>query len=228
VKTHSLLAIAILVLLWLHINVLDTYLLVCFATAASTYLLQKVSWLLQFTYRNVGPGPSCQATILRNSHPGLGGEIIQIQVDTKRPWSVVPGQFVYLSLPRLRSLGFGFLESHPFMIAWVVENDKGHATTIMVLAQCYKGFTRRLQIANINASALVDGPYGGLEADCFTHYDKVLLMSNGIGIAAHLYTARYLLFAHNRQTARVRRLTLIWLLETQGMFTYSTHCIMLG
>jgi NAD(P)H-flavin reductase len=114
------------------------------------------------------------------------------------------------------------------MIAWVVENDKGHATTIMVLAQCYKGFTRRLQIANINASALVDGPYGGLEADCFTHYDKVLLMSNGIGIAAHLYTARYLLFAHNRQTARVRRLTLIWLLETQGMFTYSTHCIMLG
>jgi hypothetical protein len=38
-------------------------------------------------------------------------------------------------------------------------------------------------------SALIDGPYGGLEADSFTKHDKILLMSDGIGIAAHLYTA---------------------------------------
>ena len=105
------------------------------------------------------------------------------------------------------------------MIAWVSENEKGQATTIILLVQCYRGFTRRLKIANTDLPALIDGPYGGLEADSLTKYDKILLMSNGIGIAAHLYTARYLLFAHNQQTARVRRLTVVWVLETQGIFS---------
>jgi predicted ferric reductase len=225
---HSLLAVAILVLLWLHIRVLNTYMLVCFATAASTYLLQKATWLLQIVYRNVGSSPTSRATILRSSQAGHPGEIIQIQVNTKRPWSVVPGQFIYLSLPHLRSLGLGLLESHPFMIAWVSDNEKGHATTITLLVQCYKGFTRRLQIAKNDTTALVDGPYGGLVARSFSDYDKILLMSNGIGIAAHLYTARYLLLAHDRQTARVRRLTLIWLLETQGTFQRHLRSGMLG
>jgi predicted ferric reductase len=75
------------------------------------------------------------------------------------------------------------------MIAWVSENEKRHATTILLLVQCYKEFTRRLQIAKANTTALVDGPYGGLEAKSFTDYEKILLMPNGIGIAAHLYTA---------------------------------------
>jgi predicted ferric reductase len=192
--------------------------LACITTAASTYLLQKATWVLQLVYRNVGSGPTSRAIILRNVQAGPVGEIIQIQVNTKRPWNVVPGQFVYLSIPRLRSLGLGFWESHPFMVAWVSENEKGQATTIVLLVQCYRGFTRRLQIASTDMTALVDGPYGGLEANSLTAYDKVLLMSNGIGIAAHLHTARYLLFAHNRQTARVRRLTVVWVLETEGMF----------
>ena len=68
-------------------------------------------------------------------------------------------------------------------------------------------------MASTDMSALVDGLYGGLEANLFTAYDKVLLMLNGIGIAAYLHTARYLLFAHNKQTARVRRLTVVWVLE---------------
>jgi predicted ferric reductase len=90
----------------------------------------------------------------------------------------------------LRSLGLGrLLESHPSMIAWVSENEKRHATTILLLVQCYKEFTRRLQIAKANTTALVDGPYGGLEAKSFTDYEKIMLMPNGIGIAAHLYTA---------------------------------------
>jgi hypothetical protein len=95
------------------------------------------------------------------------------------------------------------LESHPFMIAWVSDNENGHATTIMLLVQRYKWFTCRLQIVKTDTSALMDGPYGDLEAKLFTNYDKVLLMSNGIGIAAYLYTARCLLLAHDWQTARV-------------------------
>jgi hypothetical protein len=65
-KKHSLLAVAILVLLWLHIRVLNTYMLVFSATAASTYLLQKATWLLQFVYRNVESGSANRATILRS------------------------------------------------------------------------------------------------------------------------------------------------------------------
>jgi predicted ferric reductase len=216
VKTHSILAVGIIVLLLLHIQVLNTYVIVCITIAASIYLLQKLTWLLHFVYRNVGFRPTSRAAVTR-------GEILQIEVKTKRPWSVVPGQFIYLSIPRLRSLGLGFWESHPFLVAWVPQQDEGRASTIILLVQGYRGFTRRLQNANADMSALIDGPYGGLEADSFTKHDKILLMSDGIGIAAHLYTAQYLLRAHVQKTARVRRLTVVWVLQSQGIFLCPTH-----
>ena len=211
-KTHSNLAVRILVLLLLHVRVLNTYMLVCISIAASIFVLQKTTWLLHFIYRNFGSGPTTQATI-------TPGEISTIELNTKRPWVVVPGQFIYLSLPRLRRFGLGFWESHPFMIAWVPEQEKGQASTIILLVQGHRGFTRRLKNANTEISALIDGPYGGLDAESFTKHDKILLMSDGIGIAAHLYAAQYLLRSHDQKTARVRRLTLVWVVGSQGIFS---------
>ena len=60
----------------------------------------------------------------------------------------------------------------------------------------------------------MDGPYGhGAELDCF---DKILFVASGIGVAAHLLAIRHLLQAHQDQTARVRRVSLLWFLEKTG------------
>lgn len=101
------------------------------------------------------------------------------------------------------------------MVAWPIYDDKGQLKTAILLVQTHRGFTRRLQMSS-TSSALIDGPYGGSEIESLARYDKVLLMSCGIGLASHLGTAHHLLLAHNTQTARIRRLTLVWLLESQG------------
>jgi hypothetical protein len=180
------------------------------------FLVQKLSWLLFFVYRNFGSGPACRASITRFPRLGTSEEVLQVRIDLKKPWTPTPGQFVYMSLPALRTLRLGVLESHPFMVAWPEIDEGGKLKSIVLLVQAYRGFTRRLLLTNFTGSALIDGPYGGTETQALGNYDKVLLLSSGIGLASQLSTARYLLLAHNQQTARIRRLTLAWLLETQG------------
>ncbi|KAF2650671.1 hypothetical protein K491DRAFT_720533 [Lophiostoma macrostomum CBS 122681] len=176
-------------------------------------LLQKVFWFLSLLYRNVGSGPPCRASVVRFPQSQADGEVLQVRLELKRPWIVKAGHFIYLSLPRLRSFGLGLFESHPFMIAWSQENKE--STTIVLLVQCRRGFTRKLRLADGANYAVVDGPYGSHRLRSLSCYDKVLFMADGIGIAAHLLPIRHLLLAHDEQTARVRRLSLVWLLETK-------------
>ena len=60
----------------------------------------------------------------------------------------------------------------------------------------------------------VDGLYGGVES--LEHFDKVFFVASGIGLAIHLLAIRYLIHAYNEKTLRVRRLSLLWFLETEG------------
>jgi predicted ferric reductase len=215
-QTHFLLSITVLVLLWLHMHQPDTYLLSCLSLATGLSLFQKILWLIYILRRNYGSGPKPRTTIIRFPRSGLDGHVFQVRIDIKKTWKVKPGQYVYLTLPRLRSLGLGLFESHPFMIAWAIEDEQARLRTVVLLVQVRRGFTQKLQFSNPLNSAIIDGPYGGNEVDVLADYDKILLISSGIGIASHLDTARHLLLAHHRQTARVRRLTVLWLLETRG------------
>ena len=221
-RTHLLGSIAFLILLWLHVRHRDTHIFTCLVASVTLLSAQKLSWLLFFLYRNLGSGPSCRASVVRFPQSDSGGEVLQVRLDVKRPWTVVPGQYLYISLPTLRTFLSGCLESHPFMVAWPIYDDKGQLKTAILLVQTHRGFTRRLQMSN-TSSALIDGPYGGSEIESLARYDKVLLMSCGIGLASHLGTARHLLLAHNTQTARIRRLTLVWLLESQGNVMFSLN-----
>ncbi|KAF2849416.1 hypothetical protein T440DRAFT_508606 [Plenodomus tracheiphilus IPT5] len=220
-RTHFLGSVAFLILLWFHIRQPDTHLFTCLVASATLLLTQKLSCLLFFLYRNLSSGPSCQASIVRFPQSGSGEEVLQVRLNVKRPWTVVPGQYVYISLPALRIFYLGFLESHPFMVAWPIYDDRGQLESIVLLVQTCRGFTRRLQMSKTTSSAFIDGPYGGVETESLGGYDKVLLMSCGIGLASHLGTARHLLLAHNRQTARIRRLTLVWLLESQEQMRWA-------
>lgn len=215
-RTHLVFTSAFLILLWLHIRLLDTYLCVCLSVSAGFLVLQKVVWFLFLLYRNMVLGTSGQAVVTRYSQSGQGDEVYKVEINTRRPWLVRPGQYVYVTLPKLRSFGFSLLESHPFMVAWMKEDERGRTQSIVLLVRACKGFTRKLKFAEASCPAIIDGPYGAHDSEALGTYDKILLMSSGIGIASHLHTARHLLLAHNKQTARVRRLTLLWFLETEG------------
>jgi len=66
-------------------------------------------------------------------------------------------------------------------------------------------------------AAIVDGPYG--RHTDLDHFDKVLIIARGIGPVAHLLAARHLVQAHFDPAARVRRLSLVWILGNKGKFT---------
>ncbi|UPX14878.1 uncharacterized protein EKO05_0005349 [Ascochyta rabiei] len=223
-QTHHLFSVAILILVWLHVRQLNTFLLSCFTIAASLLLVQNILWVI-FTFQGNYGRSIRHMSVTRFPRSGLHKPVIQVRLDIKKPWPVKPGKYIYLTLPRLRSLGLGIVESHPFMIAWAVENEQIRSRSIVLLVQVRGGFTQKLQFANPLSPVIIGGPYGGNEADAMANYDKILLMSSGIGVASHLDTARYLLLAHDRQTARVRRLTMVWLLETQDDFQWAEELL---
>jgi NAD(P)H-flavin reductase len=180
---------------------------------------QKTFWLIYYCYRNIGSAPGSRASVKVYPCSTPDETILQLEINVKRPWKALPGQYVNLRLPSSRLLGAGLLESHPFMVAWAAHDDRERLKTITILARSRNGFTGHLNVQNNMTRAILDGPYGGNETETLIKHDTILLTSSGIGLASHLNTARYLLLAHNAQTARLRRLTLVWLLDLPGTFT---------
>jgi predicted ferric reductase len=116
---------------------------------------------------------------------------------------------VYLTLPNISRHHGGFLQAHPYAIAWMEGSD------ISLIVQRQSGFSNDVfRATGRHTSVIVDGPYG--QPQQFMCYDKVLFIASGIGVAAHLLAIRDLLEAHENRSARVRRITLLWFLETMG------------
>ncbi|KAF1363095.1 hypothetical protein EJ07DRAFT_152612 [Lizonia empirigonia] len=225
-QAHLTLSIAVLALVWLHIHPLDVFLLSCLTSSASLFLAQKVLWVIFTVRRNHGSHSLSRLDIRRFPRSGLHQPVLQIRIDVKKSWVARPREYIYLILPRLRSMGLGVLESHPFMIAWTIEDEETQLRTVVLLVQVCKGFTQRLQFANPLGSTIIDGPYGGHEVDTLVKYDKILLLSSGIGIAAQLESARYLILAHDKKTARIRRLTILWRLDTTDDFQWAEEFLL--
>ena len=48
-------------------------------------------------------------------------------------------------------------------------------------------------------------------------FDKVLMFASGIGITAHLMQIRHLLDLHHDEVTQLRRISLAWIVEAEGM-----------
>ncbi|KAH0542478.1 hypothetical protein FGG08_003149 [Glutinoglossum americanum] len=107
----------------------------------------------------------------------------------------------------------GLLQAHPYAVCWW-EKGPSSEPTVVLLVQARHGFSRSLPLAHASATAIIDGPYG--IGHRLEEYDKVLICANGIGIAAQLPYIRHILECHNLQTARVRRLSVVWQLEKES------------
>lgn len=234
--SHSCTVPAILVLLWFHVPSRSRLFYITTGASLGLWSFQKLAWLACLMHRNAwGQGGNTMTII---PHQSGGAEVA---VHLRRSFYALPGQYIYISVPHTRSFGLGYLEAHPFYIAWqpllipinspdfrgghrreekfgrlrdeVEPAPSGYVKdTIVLYVEAANGFTRRILQSNIDGfSVVVDGPYG--RPPSLDRFDKVLFIASGAGIAAHLLHIRYLVEAHNAQTARVRRITVCWLLQ---------------
>ncbi|KAF2727578.1 hypothetical protein EJ04DRAFT_594415 [Polyplosphaeria fusca] len=210
-KVHLISALALLGTLYFHKHLLRNRSAIGLGIASGLWLVQQVIRIIRILYRNSGSRTA--GSLLLHRFPSLNAPVqcLDATITLKNAWKVEPGQYVYLSLPSISRHRAGFLQSHPYTVAW--SDD----ATVTLLIQRAAGFSNTIfETSKQQSSVIVDGPYG--KEPPIQDFDKVLYIASGIGIAAHLLSIRQLLQDHENQSARVRRLTLLWFLETRGKF----------
>jgi predicted ferric reductase len=211
-KTHLLFALALVALLWFHVPLRQRQSMICLAVASGLWIVQGCAWFGRLGYQNFR---SRHAKGMRLTKHSCGSaEATEATMTLKRPWNVRPGEHVYITSPVLGRHHGGFAQAHPYTIAWTDESD------IILIIQRHTGFSSDIFTTPKDLSSfVVDGPYG--HPRLLTGYDKVLFAASDIGVAAHLLGIRSLSKAHEDQSARVRRITLLWFLESPGTLSSS-------
>ena len=191
--------------------------------AVSCWLLQKAHLTYQWLRLNYFNAGRNEASIEHHDQGTLKVDALLLHVTLSRPMKVRYGQYVHISIPTVPHTLIGRLQSHPYLVAWADGDDCKPSSTIALLVQCRSGFSNKLRLCQSPTRLSLHGPYGGSQA--LELFDKVLFMASGIGIAAHLLAAQRLLQAHNCQTSRVRRISLLWFLDTEGLRKCHQHFI---
>ncbi|KAF2028956.1 hypothetical protein EK21DRAFT_90173 [Setomelanomma holmii] len=222
-KSHIISALGLIGLLWFHIPLRYHLSTICLGIASGLWMVQEIYWIACLGVQNIGSRSPriCDAVIYAG--PNGSAEAMSLTVCLKGSPTITSGQFLYLTIPGLSRHHAGFAQAHPYAIAWA-ENSE-----VTMFIQRRNGFSNDLfNVPNIGASAIIaDGPYGSPQQ--LHTYDKVLFIASGIGIAAHLVAIKRLLEAHEDRSAQARRVTLIWFLETSGIYLIrsGTSCFQL-
>lgn len=140
----------------------------------------------------------------------------QVQLILPRPVQVEPGQYINLWIPSV-SIG-SWMQTHPFTVTSWSRRRQG---TLKLLVQPRHGFSGNLArhgSAGVNASisflALFTGPHGITKNT--DHYETALLVTSGFGIAASVPYLKKMIHGYNTCISHVRRLHLVWQIETIG------------
>lgn len=97
-----------------------------------------------------------------------------LTITLRRPWRVMPGQYVYVTLPEAARHRLGRLQAYPYMVAWAESDEHGADKTLVLLVERRHGFSSNILASGRSLKAIVDGPYRvGRSLDRF---DKVLLL----------------------------------------------------
>ncbi|OGM47333.1 ferric-chelate reductase [Aspergillus bombycis] len=220
---HILLAITSFVGLWYHLRglVLQHVLLVTLIL----WGLDRVGRLGSIIWRNVGKQRTMATVEL------LPGDVARVDVALARSWTFKPGQYMYLYMPSL-----GLWTSHPFSIAWTddrasLTEKRGSNESLSILLggpqrevmsfliKRRDGFTNKLlQKVNTSiegkftASALVEGPFGGLHS--LSSYGTILLIAGGIGITHPMSYLHEIMNGFSQKSTAVRKVSLIWVIRS--------------
>jgi predicted ferric reductase len=199
---HFYISIVVLGATWIHLYHLPVFsppkLYLFFASCVYGFVrLFRLACMIQAN--TAADGKKSTATIR-----DINGDM-EVRIRLARPLSILPGQFIYLRLPLLRTPSTLF-QSHPFQIAWDYFEMDQH--TIVLHVEPRQGFSLAIAVAarqghQSNHVALLEGPYGrpvGVD-NC----EIAIIFATGIGIAGQLIHIRELLLQE-----KVEHVLLYW------------------
>ncbi|KAJ5239946.1 hypothetical protein N7468_004565 [Penicillium chermesinum] len=205
--------------LWVHLDGMPSqnYLL----AAIILWIVERFIRLVTIIYRNIGS--NCTTATVE----ALYGDAMRIHLRLARPWTVRPGQHLYLYIPAI-----GWWTSHPFSVAWseqTVLNEKGlpvssgdsfdyakQETISLLVRRCTgltdKLFLKALATTGLKLRAFAEGPYGSIHS--MDSYGTVMLFAGGVGVTHHIPFVRHLVAGHAEGTVAARRVTLVWIIQS--------------
>ncbi|KAH2362573.1 hypothetical protein KXV98_004922 [Aspergillus fumigatus] len=221
-RSHQLLTILFVYGTWRHLPSANRppklYLLIALALFGTTSFVELVTLL----YRNgLFAGRGCPRAIVtfkvrevKEADPVVIAT--QVRIVLPRPVTVEPGQYINLWIPSV-SL-WSWTQTHPFTVtSW----SQSAQDTLELLVQPRRGLSADLlryapvaPESSMSFSALFTGPHGTSED--VSHYESVLVIASGFGIAAAVPYLKKMIYGYNTCTSQVRRLHLVWQVESIG------------
>ncbi|KAL4931872.1 ferric reductase family protein [Aspergillus undulatus] len=221
-RGHQIFTVLFVYGIWRHLSTRarssKTYLLVALGMFGLTLFLQTVTLF----YRNglfAGRGlpravVTFSAQTSKEERPVVTAAHIRVLLP--RPLKVEAGQYINLWMPSV-SLS-SWMQTHPFTVAsWSSDRQD----TIELLLQPRHGLTADLvryaptaKESSVSFLALFTGPHGMI--DDVSHYESILVVTSGFGIAAAIPYLKKMIYGYNTCTVQVRRLHLVWEVKSVG------------
>ncbi|RDX54024.1 hypothetical protein OH76DRAFT_1057624 [Lentinus brumalis] len=155
------------------------------------------------------------------SFEALLDNMVKVTIPTKLKWR--PGQHFFV---RFLDLGIHAASSHPFTVASLAGSDPKDSGSgvIEMYARVHGGITTRLRAVAEQGSlktsrVLLDGPYGGVEAN-FQVYDRVLLLGGGSGVTFVVPLLLDIIRRSKSGELTCRRVHLVWAVRTSNALSW--------
>ncbi|KAA8652089.1 ferric reductase family protein [Aspergillus tanneri] len=182
----------------------------------------RSSKLMTFLYRNglfAGRGSPRAVVSFSTKQSNEKGTVVtaaHVRVILPRPVKLEAGQYINLWMPSV-SL-WAWTQTHPFTVtSW----SRGRQEAMELLVQPRRGLSADLirhspavVESSVSFLALFTGPHGTSED--VGHYESILVVASGFGIAAAIPYLKKMIYGYNTCTSQVRRLHLVWQVESMG------------
>ncbi|KAK0711296.1 ferric reductase like transmembrane component-domain-containing protein [Lasiosphaeris hirsuta] len=220
---HIILAIVSVAGLWYHLDLKRLVEIQYLYAVVALWAFDRAARFIRVGYHNFGSGGT--KTLVQ----ALPGGACRVTVTMARPWNFKPGQHAYLYMPAI-----SLWQSHPFTVAWSEEAERPDGdqlpmdrrdvltkrkTTLSFVIRSRTGFTGNLYSrasacidGRMLTTCLVEGPYTG--GQTMHSYGTVMLIAGGVGITQAVPHVRDLVAAYNNGTAAVRKLVLVWVIQS--------------
>ncbi|THC89974.1 hypothetical protein EYZ11_010563 [Aspergillus tanneri] len=177
---------------------------------------------MTFLYRNglfAGRGSPRAVVSFSTKQSNEKGTVVtaaHVRVILPRPVKLEAGQYINLWMPSV-SL-WAWTQTHPFTVtSW----SRGRQEAMELLVQPRRGLSADLirhspavVESSVSFLALFTGPHGTSED--VGHYESILVVASGFGIAAAIPYLKKMIYGYNTCTSQVRRLHLVWQVESMG------------
>ena len=213
-RFHQLLSFVLVYAIWRHVPATGLFPRLYLYIGAGIFVASILFQLAIVCFRNnLG---------LSRARVSYDLNTIKVRLHLRRPLRVEAGQYINIWL--LSASVGSMVQTHPFtVVSW----SRKPQETLDLFIQPRYGFTRDLnslsEYGPTTGLVIFSGPHG---QPCSTdHYENILLIATGFGIASHLPYLKKLIYDHHARDAPLRRIHLVWQIDDLGMFQRSARVL---